>query len=297
MHVAFVTSEMVPYVKTGGLADVSGALPKALVKLGHRVTVVLPRYRQMPFPPGDFAGSVHVPVDAISRSAGFYRTPARRRGRGGVRRAPALLRPRGALRRLRRQPPALRLPRPRRPRVLPEPRRAARRLPRPRLADRPPARLPEGLLLGRPHALPRRPASSPSTTSPTRASSARTPWRSPGAALAPGRPERPGVPRQHQLPEGRGALLRAREHGLAHLRPRDPGAASTASASTACCARAARPLGDPERRRLRRVGPARDARIAKKYSARDLAGKKACKADLLRTFGLPEFPGPARGRR
>ena len=74
MHVAFVTSEMVPYVKTGGLADVSGALPKALVKLGHRVTVVLPRYRQVPFPPGEFAGSVHVPVDAISRSAGFYRS-------------------------------------------------------------------------------------------------------------------------------------------------------------------------------------------------------------------------------
>ena len=74
MHIAFVTPEMVPYVKTGGLADVSGALPKALVKLGHRVTVVLPRYRQIPFPPGDFAGSVHVPVDAISRSAGFYRT-------------------------------------------------------------------------------------------------------------------------------------------------------------------------------------------------------------------------------
>ena len=74
MHVAFVTSEMVPFVKTGGLADVSGALPKALVKLGHRVTVVLPRYRQVPFPPGEFAGSVHVPVDAITRSAGFYRS-------------------------------------------------------------------------------------------------------------------------------------------------------------------------------------------------------------------------------
>ncbi|HEY6549449.1 MAG TPA: glycogen/starch synthase, partial [Vicinamibacteria bacterium] len=73
MHVAFVTSEMVPYVKTGGLADVSGALPKALVRLGHRVTVVLPRYRPVAFPPGDFAGSVHVPVDSQSRSAGFYR--------------------------------------------------------------------------------------------------------------------------------------------------------------------------------------------------------------------------------
>src|SRR5262245_23746086 len=74
MHVAFVTSEMVPYVKTGGLADISGALPTALVKLGHRVTVLLPRYRQIAFPPGSFAGSVHVPVDGLSRSAGFYRT-------------------------------------------------------------------------------------------------------------------------------------------------------------------------------------------------------------------------------
>jgi starch synthase len=74
LHVAFVTPEMTPYVKTGGLADVAGALPKALVRLGHRVTVVLPRYRGIAFPPGDFTGSVHVPVDALPRSAGFYRT-------------------------------------------------------------------------------------------------------------------------------------------------------------------------------------------------------------------------------
>ena len=74
LHVAFVTPEMAPFVKTGGLADVSAALPKALVRLGHRVTVVLPRYRGIGFPPGEFAGSVHVPVDAIARSAGFYRT-------------------------------------------------------------------------------------------------------------------------------------------------------------------------------------------------------------------------------
>jgi len=74
LHVGFVTSEMAPWVKTGGLADISSALPKALLKLGHRVTVFLPRYGAIPFPPGEFAGSVHVPVDAISRSAGFYRT-------------------------------------------------------------------------------------------------------------------------------------------------------------------------------------------------------------------------------
>jgi starch synthase len=74
LHIAFVTPELGPYVKTGGLADVSAALPKALCRLGHRVTVVLPRYRGIAFPPGDFSGSVHVPVDGMARSAGFYRT-------------------------------------------------------------------------------------------------------------------------------------------------------------------------------------------------------------------------------
>jgi starch synthase len=74
LHVAFVTPEMAPYVKTGGLADISAALPKALEQLGHRVTVVLPRYASIPFPPGEYAGSVHVPVDGVPRSAGFYRT-------------------------------------------------------------------------------------------------------------------------------------------------------------------------------------------------------------------------------
>jgi starch synthase len=74
LHVAFVTPEMGPYVKTGGLADIAAALPKALVRLGHRVTVVLPRYASVPFPPGEWAGSVHVPVDALARSAGFFRT-------------------------------------------------------------------------------------------------------------------------------------------------------------------------------------------------------------------------------
>jgi starch synthase len=39
-----VTSEAVPYAKTGGLADVTGTLPKVLARLGHRVRVVMPRY-------------------------------------------------------------------------------------------------------------------------------------------------------------------------------------------------------------------------------------------------------------
>ena len=48
MKVAFVASEGVPFSKTGGLADVVGALPKALAALGHEVEVILPRYRLTP---------------------------------------------------------------------------------------------------------------------------------------------------------------------------------------------------------------------------------------------------------
>ena len=44
MNVVFITSEAYPFAKTGGLADYSYSLPKALVKLGHTVTVFLPRY-------------------------------------------------------------------------------------------------------------------------------------------------------------------------------------------------------------------------------------------------------------
>ncbi len=44
LRVLFIAAEGVPYVKTGGLADVVGALPKALRRMGHDVRVVLPRY-------------------------------------------------------------------------------------------------------------------------------------------------------------------------------------------------------------------------------------------------------------
>lgn len=45
MRVVFVASEGVPFSKTGGLADVVGALPKALAANGCEVEVLLPRYR------------------------------------------------------------------------------------------------------------------------------------------------------------------------------------------------------------------------------------------------------------
>jgi starch synthase len=46
MHIAFAASECVPFSKTGGLADVVGALPRALAAAGHQVSVYIPRYRQ-----------------------------------------------------------------------------------------------------------------------------------------------------------------------------------------------------------------------------------------------------------
>lgn len=46
MNILFATSEAVPFAKTGGLADVCGALPVALSRLGHQVAVVMPAYRK-----------------------------------------------------------------------------------------------------------------------------------------------------------------------------------------------------------------------------------------------------------
>ena len=47
MHIVFAASECVPWAKTGGLADVVGALPPVLVRMGHRVTTFVPYYRQV----------------------------------------------------------------------------------------------------------------------------------------------------------------------------------------------------------------------------------------------------------
>ncbi len=45
MHIVFAASECIPYSKTGGLADVMGALPQALAHAGHDVSVFVPKYR------------------------------------------------------------------------------------------------------------------------------------------------------------------------------------------------------------------------------------------------------------
>ncbi|MCU0454049.1 MAG: glycogen synthase GlgA [Bacteroidetes bacterium] len=45
LNILFVSSEVEPFAKTGGLADVSSALPRAIKDLGHEIRIVMPRYR------------------------------------------------------------------------------------------------------------------------------------------------------------------------------------------------------------------------------------------------------------
>jgi starch synthase len=70
MHIAFAASEGVPFSKTGGLADVVGALPRALAALGHQVSVYLPRYRQTKLTdPATVVRSITIPFDDKYRFA------------------------------------------------------------------------------------------------------------------------------------------------------------------------------------------------------------------------------------
>ncbi|MHB8905884.1 MAG: glycogen synthase, partial [Melioribacteraceae bacterium] len=44
LKILFATSEVVPFIKTGGLADVSSALPQKLQEMGHFVRIIVPKY-------------------------------------------------------------------------------------------------------------------------------------------------------------------------------------------------------------------------------------------------------------
>jgi starch synthase len=65
MRVLEVASEAVPFAKTGGLADVAGALPEALARLGCETTLVIPAHREalakgLPIEPADIAFDVPI---------------------------------------------------------------------------------------------------------------------------------------------------------------------------------------------------------------------------------------------
>ena len=64
LKILLVSAEVAPFAKVGGLADVAGALPKALRALGHDVRVVMPRY-----------GSIDVEKYGLRRVATDLRVP------------------------------------------------------------------------------------------------------------------------------------------------------------------------------------------------------------------------------
>ena len=70
MRILMVASEASPFAKTGGLADVMAALPRALVRLGHSVDVVIPRYRGISI--GKSMGQVAVPLGRQVTNARVY---------------------------------------------------------------------------------------------------------------------------------------------------------------------------------------------------------------------------------
>jgi starch synthase len=74
LNILLAATEVVPYAKTGGLADVAGALPKALSRLGHTVRVVMPRYNvEKIVSRGErLTGDLNVPFNSGSRSAAVY---------------------------------------------------------------------------------------------------------------------------------------------------------------------------------------------------------------------------------
>jgi starch synthase len=77
VKVLFAVSECVPFVKTGGLADVAGALPKELKKLGTEVHVILPNYSLIPekFKQSfQFNNSIDVPFGSQSQYCGIFTT-------------------------------------------------------------------------------------------------------------------------------------------------------------------------------------------------------------------------------
>ncbi len=76
LRVLFVTSEAVPFAKTGGLADVAGALPKFLQSLGCDVRVVMPYYRMVRdsgYPIQSLREEIEVPVGEETIKADLYR--------------------------------------------------------------------------------------------------------------------------------------------------------------------------------------------------------------------------------
>lgn len=75
LKVLYLAAECVPFAKTGGLADVAGALPKAVRSLGHDIRIMMPRYGRVElekFGLKPRIESVNVPMDERGEPARIY---------------------------------------------------------------------------------------------------------------------------------------------------------------------------------------------------------------------------------
>src|SRR5512132_4193234 len=75
LKVLYLSAECVPFAKTGGLADVAGALPKAVRGLGHDIRIMMPRYGRVEIEKFGLkrrAEKVSVPMDEGTEPAGVY---------------------------------------------------------------------------------------------------------------------------------------------------------------------------------------------------------------------------------
>ena len=67
MKIVFISTEVAPWSKTGGLGDVVGSLPVELAKRGHKVMTISPRYDQY-----KGAWDTSVRIDALGKQVGFF---------------------------------------------------------------------------------------------------------------------------------------------------------------------------------------------------------------------------------
>jgi starch synthase len=77
LKVLFASSEVEPFAKTGGLADVAGSLPKALKKLGADIRVVMPKYKGIPqkfVQQMEYIGYIYVDVGWRHQYCGLLKT-------------------------------------------------------------------------------------------------------------------------------------------------------------------------------------------------------------------------------
>ena len=69
MKIAMLSSEIAPFAKTGGLADVLGTLSVALEKRGHEISLIMPAYRCVlngPFALDETGMQLAVPLGTVS---------------------------------------------------------------------------------------------------------------------------------------------------------------------------------------------------------------------------------------